>query len=256
MPQSKPHKPTQARAYGSIGHIQGSHLTSGDKYLHEGQSRILTTKARDRHDTIIVQEKYDGTCVAVVKLDGKLIPIQRRGYSCEDSPHEQHRHFAAWVRTPANAERFSKALDEGQRIVGEWLIQAHGTRYRFSKYAEPFVAFDIFTEGNERLSYMEFGTTCDCSDITTARLVHYGSPVPPDHMMNLIKSPQAYDAYYPKADEPEGLVYRCERHGKVDFLGKYVRPGFVPGLYFQPDGVEPVWNMDPHTLFSNQKVAK
>lgn len=249
---TKPHKPTSSRAYGSIGHVQGSYLTSGDKYLPEGQSRILTTKARDKHDTIIVQEKYDGTCVAVVKQDGQLIPIQRQGYLCTDSPHEQHRHFADWVQLPENATRFSKALDEGQRIVGEWLMMAHGTRYRFSKYAEPFVAFDIFTEDNVRLPYVDFGTNCDCSDITTARLISYGSSISIENAIRRLHDENAFSMYYPHAVEPEGLVYRCERHGKVDFLGKYVRPGFVPGKYFQPAGMEPVWNMTPSELRSKQ----
>jgi hypothetical protein len=47
-------------------------------------------------------------------------------------------------------------------------------------------------------------------------------------------------------DEIEGVVYRVERKGKVDFLAKYVRPDKVDGSYLpEVSGREAVWNWRP-----------
>lgn len=99
---------------------------------------------------LIVQEKLDGYCVAVARIDGSILPLGRAGYPAITSPYEQHRHFANWVY--ANQDRFFRVLNEGERLCGEWLMQAHGTRYVCS---ESFVAFDIM-RGPLRLPYSHF----------------------------------------------------------------------------------------------------
>src|ERR1035437_22566 len=144
-------KPLGRKAYGSIAHLPGSRMGPADHHCHEGQSVICTEKARDRHDTIIVQEKLDGSCVSVAKIHGMIIALGRSGYTAESSPFEQHRLFDSWVRR--NLPRFDAALNDDERIVGEWLAQAHGTRYNLTH--EPFVAFDVMT-GGERLPFDEF----------------------------------------------------------------------------------------------------
>ena len=54
-------KPLNRKSYGSIPHLLGSKLGATDKYVHEGQHRIMTEKTRDKHDHVIVNEKYDGS---------------------------------------------------------------------------------------------------------------------------------------------------------------------------------------------------
>jgi len=56
-------KPLGRKSYGSIPHLPGSRLGPGDYHAHEGQARIATEKARDKHDKIYVQEKLDGSNV-------------------------------------------------------------------------------------------------------------------------------------------------------------------------------------------------
>src|SRR4051794_20850982 len=98
-------KPLGCKAYGSICHLPGSRLGPGDHKLDDGMTRILTEKARDRHDVIIVQEKLDGSNVAVAKLAGQIIPIGRAGYPAVSSKYEQHRLFHDWVmRRPQRFE--------------------------------------------------------------------------------------------------------------------------------------------------------
>src|SRR3989442_5967093 len=83
-------KPLGIKAYGSICHLPGSRLGPGDHKLNPGQAKILTEKTRDKHDLIIVQEKLDGSNVAVARVSSQLIPLGRAGYPAISSKYEQH----------------------------------------------------------------------------------------------------------------------------------------------------------------------
>lgn len=90
-------KPLGRKAYGSIPHLPNSRLGKGDHRVHEGSARICTEKVRDRYDRVIVQEKLDGSNVAVALLKGRLWALGRSGWPAETSPYEQHKLFAQWV---------------------------------------------------------------------------------------------------------------------------------------------------------------
>lgn len=91
-------KPLGKKAYGSIPHLPGSRLGPGDYCISEGQARIATEKPRDKHDLIIVQEKLDGSNVAVAKVNGEILALTRAGYLATTSPYQQHHFFAKWVK--------------------------------------------------------------------------------------------------------------------------------------------------------------
>src|SRR5207302_2425635 len=80
MELSKVIKPMGRKAYGSICHLPGSRLGPGDHKLNEDQTRILTERCRDKHDLIVVQEKLDGSNVAVARINGEVIALGRAGY--------------------------------------------------------------------------------------------------------------------------------------------------------------------------------
>jgi hypothetical protein len=217
----------------------------GDHKCHAGQSRICTAKPRDKYDRIIVQEKLDGSNVGVAKVDGRIVALSRAGYEASTSPYSQHHRFAEWV-----AERaflFNEVLLEGERIVGEWLLQAHGTRYKLSH--EPFVAFDIMT-GLKRLPYPEF-----CEKVgdrfTIPHLISSGPPMSIEAAMAALGE----RGFHGAQDPVEGAVWRVERNeliapnrgGErrwvVDFLAKYVRKDKVDGAYLcSVTGQPEVWN--------------
>ena len=136
-------KPLGRKAYGSIAHLPGSRMGPGDHACHPGQKVIATEKVRDRHDLVYVQEKLDGSCTAVAKVSGEIIALGRAGWRADSSPYLQHVMFHDWVM--ANRSRFDALLNEGERVVGEWLAQAHGTRYDLTG-REPWVPFDIMRE--------------------------------------------------------------------------------------------------------------
>lgn len=60
----------------------------GDHRIHEGQERICLTKVRDKHDVIFVEEKWDGSCVAVAMIDNALHPLGFLGVYHVYSPYE------------------------------------------------------------------------------------------------------------------------------------------------------------------------
>lgn len=237
MSQStKNEKPLGGKAYGSIPHLPGSRRGPADKGLSEQQARILTTKARDKRDYIIVQEKLDGSNTAVAKIGGEIVALTRAGYRPETSPYPQHHAFAKWVEK--NAKRFEYLLKEGERCVGEWLMEAHGTRYELPH--EPFVIFDIM-QGSKRTITAEVRKLCEIHDFTTPKLIHAGAPISIEDVLSQLE-PSGHGAL----DPVEGAVWRVERDGEVDFLGKYVRPDKVDGKYLPNiTGLPSIWNWTP-----------
>jgi hypothetical protein len=229
-------KPLGTKCYGHICHLPGSRLGPGDHKLNEGQTRILTSAPRDKHDIIIVQEKLDGSNVGVARLnEGTLIPLIRAGYPAISSKFEQHRFFAAWVYERLSRFEF---LAAGERLCGEWLAQAHGTRYELPH--EPFVAFDLI-RGTERATYAEIIDRVKKNDFVIPYTVSVGPPISIESAMSQLTAQG--NGFHGAVDEIEGAVWRVERKGKVDFLGKFVKPDKVDGKYLpEISGQDGIWN--------------
>lgn len=237
MEKQTSNKPLGKRSYGSIGHFPTSRLGEGDHKISDGQYLICTEKARDKHDVIIVQEKLDGSNVGVCRVNGELFALTRAGYEAKTSPFEMHHKFHDWVEE--NKSRFDW-LEDGERICGEWLIQAHGTRYKLPH--EPIVFFDVM-RGDMRLPYCQFLHRIRKGHFITPRLISYGPPAGLDWVLKRLE-PSGHGALEPI----EGAVWRVERKGEVDFLGKYVRPDKIDGSYLIDRNTEektqlpPTWN--------------
>lgn len=229
-------KPLFRKNYGSIGHLPGSRLGPGDHHISDGQSKILLDKTRDYKDLVIVQEKLDGANVGVLRQNGELIAISRAGHRCVDSNLEQFKMFERWVRA---REDWFDCINEGERLVGEWIAMAHGTRY--DTYT-PFIPFDLITHGEQRLPYINF-----CKRIgyqfMMPKLLHIGGAISIKKIEKLLDVREGEWYGHHGALEPvEGAVWRVEREGKVDFLGKYVRQFKQDGKYFSENRDELVWN--------------
>lgn len=231
-----PAKPLSAKAYGHIPHIPGSRMGPGDHHCHDGQAAIATQKRRDRHDVVTVTVKLDGSCMAVARIDGAIVPLSRAGYLATTSKYEQHQLFAQWVEL--NQHRFLDALKDGERFVGEWLAQAHGTRYRLLH--EPFAVFDLMV-GPKRLPQHELMSRTDKAGLVTPCLISAGDSMALDAAIRAIATPN-----HGELDPVEGAVWRVERRGEFDFICKWVRPDKVDGMYLpEITGKEPVWNWQP-----------
>jgi len=229
-------KPLGFKAYGSIPHLPESRLGSGDHQCNPGHARIATRKTRDRHDQVIAQEKLDGSNVAIANIDGVIVPLVRSGYVATSSPYRQHHLFSNWVY--GQTDRFLSLLNPGERLCGEWLAQAHGTRYALTH--EPFVAFDLMV-GQTRLPYAEFIARTGRIEIIPPTLLH--------NAPTAFSVQQAIRALavsgHGAIDPVEGAVWRVERNGAVEFLVKYVHPNKTDGCYLSEVANQPeVWNIN------------
>lgn len=227
-------KPLGFKSYTKIAHLPGSRQNRDDIGITGGQARILTKEARDNKDVIIVQQKLDGSCVSIAKIDGVVVPMSRSGHRAESSPYEQFHHFAKW--TYRNFSLFD-FLEEGERVCGEWLGQAVGTIYELPHM--PFVAFDIMRNGFERALHEELTDRIQ-DRIPLPQLLSNGPPLSIEKALSLL-DPDVHGA----KEEIEGAVWRVERDGAVDFLAKYVRHTKMDGKYLpEISGKPSIWLWD------------
>jgi len=229
-------KPLGGKSYGSIPHLIGSKLGEGDHHIHEGQHRILTNKKRDRHDVVFVTEKYDGSNVSIANVGGKIIALTRSGYEADTSPYKTHHAFNFWVKKHKSELRL--ILPEDTRLCCEWLHKRHSLEYFFAKgTAESFiVCFDLIDNiTNEKMPYFDF-YSIDTWLIPKARIIHIGEAIEPNKLLHKLNG--AHQSPVRCVQNPEGMVYRCERHGKCDFLAKWVRSDFMPGEFLTKKNFE------------------
>ncbi len=248
MTDTPPRKPLGTKSYGSIPHLPGSRIGPGDHKCHDGQKRIATEKLRDKHDQVVVQEKLDGSNVGVARIGGRICALTRAGYVASSSPYEQHHHFERWAMQ--RQSRFLAVLKDGERLCGEWLMQAHGTRYELKH--EPFVVFDLMT-GSRRTPFDELIARVRAGGFVIPHLLHRGAALSIEGAMLLL---QVY-GFHGALDPVEGVVWRVERNQQVrpgsserqstvDFLIKYVRPDKVDGCYLpEVSGRPPIYNWTP-----------
>jgi hypothetical protein len=217
-------KPLGRKAYGSIGHLPGSKLGPGDHHIGEDQAALLTHRVNPQHHKarVVVQQKIDGACVAVAKINGVIVPLGRAGYPAATAPYQHVRDFAAWAMD--REDKFAALLGEGERVVGEWLGAQHAIPYMTRSNAAKWVAFDLML-GGVRALHDVTAHRIGAVGLVAAHTVHVGAPV------------SVADAWARRREwpdfpvlacgvEPEGIVYRYEHKGMVKFLGKWVRPDF------------------------------
>ena len=189
-------KPLNRKNYGSIPHLSSSKLGGKDYFITEGQERILTKKKRDKHDIILVFEKYDGSNVGVAKKDGNIFALTRSGYEASTSPYKQHHEFAKWVNE--RKDIFEHLLKEGERVAGEWLLQAHGLIYKIEN--EPILFFDYFNTNNKRQPF----EVLEQMGLPLPRLLHKGDAISVDKLKPILNLKT--DSLM-SVEAPEGMAY-------------------------------------------------
>ena len=215
------------KAYGSIPHLPGSRVGIGDHTVNPGQARIATSKQRDHLDCVIVTEKMDGACCAIARINGEVVPVTRSGHRAADSPYAVNRAFADWTLT--RAAMFRDLLNDGERVVGEWMGFAHGTKYR--ELTDLFYGFDLMRDSTHA-TFQELHVRF-LEHIGIVPVVSWGpEPLSIADAMGFIGQTGRYGAL--PEDRAEGAVWRVQRRGRFDFMAKYVRPGKIDGKYM-PD---------------------
>lgn len=238
-------KPLGRKNYGSISHLLGSRLGPSEHHVHKGQNDIATVRARDKHDRIIVSEKCDGSNVGILLLNNKIYALTRAGYLASSSPHKQHHYFSDWVAH--NEHRFRAVLKEGERLCGEWMMQAHSILYDLDGL-EPFFVFDLMKDAY-RMPWNDVVKRVHPT-FQLVPMVSAGFPITPQQAFALSDAlPHRKSNTFGQCgalEQVEGFVWRIERDGEFDFMAKYVRPDKIDGKYLGDH--DPVWNITPEQL--------
>ncbi len=196
------------KSYDSIGHLSKSRLGESDSHIDAKQESFLTVKLPPTDCKLYIEEKMDGSNCAVVRKGGEIIAIGRSGYRCSDSNHEQHRRFHAYVEKRKHI--FESLLpEEDDRVVGEWLVMAHGTIY--PRVTNPYQVFDLFKKG-KRLNYQDAHAEFNKHGLESVPLLYEGKQA--------VSIDAALELASKYSTESEGVVYRLEIFSKN--LGKYV----------------------------------
>ena len=88
--------------------------------------------------------------------------------------------------------------------------------------------FDYFTPKNERLLQSDLRQITGKYGLNMPRLLSEGEPIAVNALLPI--SNQKTKGFESE-ESPEGIVYRVERKGKVDFLAKWVRSDFPTGIF-------------------------
>ena len=208
--------------YPRTPHLFGSKGTDDDKHLNEKDSNAFIAD-----ESLIVEEKIDGTNVGIHFLDGELV-LQCRGHLITEGMHPQYDLFKQWAAVKRHV--LEECLGEQFILFGEWVYARHSVFYR--RLSHYFFEFDIydkqakaFLDLKQRLSILA-GT-----GIETVPVVHQGILAKTD-LQSLI-GPSQFDSQFEtpmshQADNlMEGLYLRTEADGVVTGRAKFVRPEFV-----------------------------
>ena len=224
-------RPLGRKAYFKIAHLPGCRTGSSARTAPRELAERCLVAARPEEE-VFVQEKLDGSCVAVARLDGAVLALGREGTLAAHSQNPGRQMFAAWVEQ--RADTFLELLRDGEWLVGEWLALAHSTRYELRH--DPFVVFDAFHEGRQ-WTFDELEGRLQGA-LPRPSLLHRGGALSIAAMLERLGG-----GGHGAVEPPEGAVWRVERAGRVTGMAKYVRGDKVDGaLLPENSGREAVWN--------------
>ena len=209
--------------YPRTPHLFGSQGTTDDRHLGEAESNRIISD-----ESLIVEEKIDGTNVGIHFTDDAEMVLQCRGHRITEGMHAQYDLFKQWVTVKRST--FEERLENRFILFGEWMYAHHSIFYR--QLTHYFFEFDIYDKReNVFLDLSRRTELLDGTGIQTVPIVHTGVMVRND-LENLI-GPSRFDSVFDnpltnRADDlMEGLYVRTEAEGVVKERAKFVRPEFV-----------------------------
>lgn len=209
--------------YPRTPHLFGSKGTDDDKHLGEAESlRFLAD------ESLIVEEKIDGTNVGIHFTTGGKMSLQCRGHLITEGMHPQYDLFKQWavVKRPFLEARI------GDRFIlfGEWVYARHSVYYR--RLPHYFFEFDVYDkEAGAFLSLDRRMDLLEGAEIQTVPVLHRGAS--DRERLGALIGPSLFDSRF---EDPttgrtdgimEGLYLRTEAGGVVTGRAKFVRPEFV-----------------------------
>lgn len=209
--------------YPRTPHLFGSLGTDDDKHLDEEASTAFIAQ-----ESLIVEEKIDGTNVGIHFTDSGDMVLQCRGHLITEGMHPQYDLFKQWAAVKRHL--LEQQLENRLILYGEWVYARHSIHYR--KLTHYFFEFDLYDKERELfLDYQQRLQFLEGTGIQTVPVLHRG-PVSRRDLEALIGLSR-FDSHFenPHTRRPdhlmEGLYLRTEAHGAVSGRAKWVRPEFV-----------------------------
>jgi hypothetical protein len=209
--------------YPRTPHLFGSKGTDDDKHLDEAESKAFLAD-----ESLIVEEKIDGTNVGIHFSDAGEMVLQCRGHLITEGMHPQYDLFKQW----GAVKRFVlfERLENRFLLFGEWVYARHSIHYR--RLSHYFFEFDIYDKKQEAfLDLKQRLALLEDTGVQTVPVIHTGS-LNRDDLEDLI-GPSQFDSHFEnpitkRTDNlMEGLYLRTEAEGVVSGRAKFVRPEFV-----------------------------
>jgi hypothetical protein len=231
--------PLGRKAYFKIPHLPGSRTGASDRTAPPELAQRCVRQA-GAGEQVFVQEKLDGSCVAVACVSGNVLPLGREGTPAAASQNPGRQLFARWALE--RKALFEDLLEDNEWLVGEWLALAHSTRYVLRH--EPFVVFDGFSAGRQ-WSFDELSEWV-VGRLPQPLLLHRGGALSVEDMLEKLGQ-----GGHGAVEPPEGAVWRVEKAARVIGMAKYVRGDKIDGeLLPENSGREAVWNYNVAGSFS------
>ena len=209
--------------YPRTPHLFGSTGTADDKRLDERSSGRFVAD-----ESLIAEEKLDGTNVGVHFAPGGRLVLQCRGHLITPGMHPQYDLFKQWAAVKRDV--LYERLGERYILFGEWVYARHSVHYR--QLPHYFFEFDVYDkDAGAFLSLDRRLERIEGTGVRTVPVVHTG-PLGREELEGLI-GPSVFDSRFdnPMTGRPddlmEGLYLRTERDGAVTGRAKVVRPEFV-----------------------------
>src|SRR6266849_619440 len=153
--------------YPRTPHLFGSKGTDDDKHLSEAESKEFIA-----NESLIVEEKIDGTNVGIHFTSAGQMVLQCRGHLITQGMHPQYDLFKQW--TAVKRSVIEERLEDRFILFGEWLYARHSVHYR--QLPHYFFEFDIYDKDQETfLSLEQRLTLLDGAGIETVPGLHQGS---------------------------------------------------------------------------------
>lgn len=209
--------------YPRTPHLFGSRGTDDDKHLGEAESRRFIAD-----QSLIVEEKLDGTNVGIHFTDEGGMVLQARGHLITEGMHPQYDLFKQWcaVKRPVLEDR----LEDRFILFGEWVYARHSVHYQ--QLPHYFFEFDIYDKQGEVFLNLERRLALlKGTGIHTVPVLHVGAL--DREMLGALVGPSRFGSVFEnpltnRIDQlMEGLYLRTERTGVVSGRAKFVRPEFV-----------------------------
>ncbi|MCA9111421.1 MAG: RNA ligase family protein [Planctomycetaceae bacterium] len=209
--------------YPRTPHLFGSKGTDDDKHLSEAESEEFIAD-----ESLIVEEKIDGTNVGIHFSDSGEMVLQCRGHLITEGMHPQYDLFKQWAAVKRHV--LEQQLQNRFLLFGEWVYARHSIHYR--KLTHYFFEFDIYDKEQGAFLNLESRLSLlEGMGIETVPVVHTGK-VSREELTDLI-GPSQFDSHFenPINKRPdnlmEGIYLRTEANGVVTGRAKFVRPEFV-----------------------------